>query len=337
MRAEKRPGPASGREFLVIRLSSFGDVVLTEPVTRAIKRHYPDSRVTFITNSDYAALPAMFSSVDEVMSYLREGDNETLDRLAEKTEFGLTLDLQNNVRSRRITRGLRTGKVLRHRRQRFLRFIRVHLPRLWRGDLKPVVRTYFDVLDPLGIPAGGLTPVIKPPASSVEEARRMIGRNLRIAVCPGGSSEHKRWSDARFDELVNTLLERGHLVLVIGSEQDRERVEAAAGGSAAKTYVGNDIALIAGLLSRCPVTVTNDSGLMHLAAAVGSKVAAIFGSTSPALGFGPTAPGSRLISLNLDCSPCSYHGNVACRLGTRRCFENIGAAMVADTVEDMLR
>jgi len=98
-----------------------------------------------------------------------------------------------------------------------------------------------------------------------------------------------------------------------------------------------DVSLIAGLLSICPVTVTNDSGLMHLAAAVGSKVAAIFGSTSPALGFAPTARGRRVISLDLDCSPCAYHGNVPCRLGTRECFEGIEAAMVADTVEGMLR
>jgi heptosyltransferase-2 len=128
-------------------------------------------------------------------------------------------------------------------------------------------------------------------------------------------------------------------VAVIGAEQDREQVEGAAlqrAGAGPAAYVGNDIGLIAGLLSLCPVTVTNDSGLMHLAAAVGSRVAAIFGPTSPALGFAPTAEGTRVISLGLDCSPCSYHGNVACRLGTRECFEDIDASSVADVVEEML-
>jgi len=330
----------SGREILIIRLSSFGDVILTEPVTRAIRQHYPGSRITFITNSDYSAIPALFSSVDEVIPYLREGSNHAVDEMVGRTDFGLTLDLQNNMRSRWITRRLQAGKVLRHRRQRFLRFVRVHLPRLWRGNLKPVVRTYFDVISSLGIRPADLTPLIAPPASSVEEARRILGQDSSIAVCPGGSSDHKRWSDERFADLVATLMERGHRVAIIGAEQDRGQVEAAAASidsPALKTYVGNDIRLIAGLLSICPVTVTNDSGLMHLAAAVGSKVAAIFGSTSPALGFAPTARGSRVVSLDLDCSPCAYHGNVPCRLGTRQCFEGIEAATVADTVEGMLR
>jgi len=328
-----------GCEILVIRLSSFGDVILTEPVTRALKQHYPGSRITFISNSDYSEIPAMFSSVDEVIPYMRHGDNRAVDRLSGRADFGITLDLQNNLRSRRLTRRLRAQGVLRHRRQRLLRFVRVHLPRLWRGDLKPVVRTYFDAIGPLGISSADISPRMTPPASSLEEARRMLGPGRLIAVCPGGSSEHKRWSDARFAELVTVLRERGHRVAVIGAEPDRKQVEAAAfspGGPGPETFVAGDIGLIAALLSICAVTVTNDSGLMHLAAAVGSRVAAIFGPTSPALGFAPTAAGSRVISLDLDCSPCSYHGNVPCRLGTRRCFEDIGAPMVADTVEEML-
>jgi heptosyltransferase-2 len=321
-----RPGPGNhGCGIAVIRLSSFGDVILTEPVTRRLRKEYPGARITFITNSDYSGIPAMFKSVDEVVPYMRRGDNREVDRLAGSVCFRIALDLQNNVRSRWITRRLRARKVLRHRRQRMLRFVRVHLPGLWRGNLKPVVRTYFDAVSPLGITSADPSPRMMPPASSVSEARRMLGPERWIAVCPGGSSEHKRWSDSRFAELVAALTERGHRVAVIGAEQDREQVETAAFSPE-----------MPGLLSVCKVTVTNDSGLMHLAAAVGSRVAAIFGPTSPALGFAPTAAGSRVISLDLDCSPCSYHGNVPCRLGTRRCFEEIGAPMVADTVEEML-
>jgi heptosyltransferase-2 len=314
-------------------------VVLAEPVTRSLKKRYPDAKITFITNWEYSEIPAMFPAVDEVVPYMRRGENTAIDRLAGNADFGLAVDLQNNVRSRWITRRLRSGKVLRHRRQRVLRFVRVHLPRLWRGNLKPVVQTYFDVIAPVGIGSADLSPRITPPPSALEKARSMLGPNRLIAVCPGGSSEHKRWSDRKFAGLVAALIDRGHRVAVIGAEQDRERVEAAAlspEGQGPKAYVGSDIGLIAGLLSICTVTVTNDSGLLHLAAAVGSRVAAIFGSTSPALGFAPTAAGSRVISLDLDCSPCSYHGNVPCRLGNRRCFEEIGVPMVADTVEAML-
>jgi len=335
------PEPAGASpDFLVIRLSSFGDVVLTEPVTRTLKEHYPGCRVTFVTNQDYAAIPSLFPSVDQVVPYFRQGSNQALDDLSGGTRFELVLDLQSNVRSRRITRRLRAGKILRHRRQRFLRFLRVHMPMLWKGNLKSAVETYFDVISPLGIEPIDLTPRMEGPLASVEEAEGLLSGGPFVAVCPGGSSDHKRWSAGRFAELVSILRSRDYPVVVIGSELDRAVVEAVvqAGDDAPlRTFVGNDIRLIAGLLSLCPVTVTNDSGLMHLAAAVGSRVGAVFGSTSPALGFAPTAGGCRVISLDLDCSPCSYHGTVPCRLGTRQCFEGISAAMVAGIVESMIQ
>jgi ADP-heptose:LPS heptosyltransferase len=97
-----------------------------------------------------------------------------------------------------------------------------------------------------------------------------------------------------------------------------------------------EILQVAALLACCRSALTNDSGLMHLANAVGTKVAAIFGPTSPRLGFSPTLPGSTIISNNVFCSPCSLHGEKPCRQKAKYCFENIESRRIADSIENTL-
>ncbi|HUK62744.1 MAG TPA: glycosyltransferase family 9 protein, partial [Dongiaceae bacterium] len=82
---------------------------------------------------------------------------------------------------------------------------------------------------------------------------------------------------------------------------------------------------MAALLSRCAAGVSNDSGLMHVAAARGVKLVAIFGSTSPVFGFAPAGPGHVVLCRNEPCQPCTVHGRAACPRGHFRCMRGIGA------------
>jgi ADP-heptose:LPS heptosyltransferase len=331
-------GPAPESHVVIIRLSSFGDVVLTEPVARTLRERHPAGTLWFVTNSPYSGIPEMFASVDKVIAYSRQGDNRELAEIGNEVVFDLVLDLQNNRRSHGITRMLRARRILRHRKQRFQRLLSVYIPWIWKGRLRHTVESYFDVVAPLGWEAGDLTPVVRPPERSIEQAANCLGEGSFVGICPGGSSEHKRWSSEHFVELISILRSRGQRIALIGSEEDRSPVESIlqmAGRDDARAYIGTDVGLIAGLLSLCPVTITNDSGLMHLAAAVGSRVIAIFGPTSPVLGFGPTAQGSVIVTRGLTCSPCSFHGNRPCRYGTRECLEAINPADIADIVTDL--
>jgi ADP-heptose:LPS heptosyltransferase len=330
--AGTRSRPAN---LAVVRLSSFGDIVLTEPVARAVKQQYPGARLCFFTGDEYAGIPSLFSSVDRVVPYRRGGDNPALDAVALGERFDAVVDLQNNLRSRRITRRLKPLRAVRFRRQRLRRFFLVHLPRIWRGQIMPTVEGYANAIAPLGIRVHDPVPAIAPPADRVGEARARLGLGPFVGICPGGSSDHKRWGEARFAGLVRILGQRGRRVVIVGSDGDRRVIQTvmdAIGKPEAYVYAGNDIAMIAAVLSLCSVTVSNDSGLMHLAAAVGSKVVAVFGPTSPLLGFAPSGTGSRVATLDLPCSPCSYHGNRPCKYEHRACLDDITAEYVADLV-----
>jgi heptosyltransferase-2 len=321
--------------LLVIRLSSFGDIVLAEPLTRALKHHWPDGQIWFVADRRFTAIPNMFGAVDKVVAYERAGDHHNLREELGGIEFDLAVDLQNSLRSRRITAGLRIERLARFRRQRLRRLLCVYAPWLWKGALKHTTEAYAETVARLGIDTADLLPSMRPPPGRLAQLREQFGRERLVGICPGGSSEHKRWPEARFAELVGLLASSGRGVVLMGAEGDRAVVEAVRDrldGVHADLFVGDDIDAIASILALCEVVVANDSGLMHLAGAVGAKVVALFGPTSALLGFAPKARRSVIVTRNLPCSPCSYHGNRACRLDRRACLDDIEAGEVAEAV-----
>jgi ADP-heptose:LPS heptosyltransferase len=330
--------PRGAPDILVVRLSSFGDIVLSEPVTRVLKQRYPASRVVFAAGRAYAGLPGLFDSVDRVWAHPPDLADRDPGKKPPARSFDLVVDLQANRRSRGLLRDIRAGRVLTYKRPRWGRFFTVYLPWLWKGPQPRTVETYFRTLRPLGIPYSGETPRLKPPESALAWARSDVGEGPFVGVCPGSSSSHKSWGEKRFVELVRMLAPR-RKVLLVGSEDDRPAVEAIlteTAGLDVGAYAGTDVGVIASYLALCKTTVTNDSGLMHLAGAVGSRPVAIFGPTSPLLGFAPAAEGAVVLTLGLACSPCSFHGNRACRLDRRYCMEGITPAYVASVVNGMM-
>jgi len=108
----------------------------------------------------------------------------------------------------------------------------------------------------------------------------------------------------------------------------------AAGANAA--WRTETIERAAALLGACTLAVTHDSGLMHLAAAMGRSVVAIFGSTSPVLGFAPSGEGHAVLCRELSCQPCTVHGRETCPRGHFRCMREITPAMVMEQVRARL-
>jgi len=330
-------GPAS---LAVLRLSSFGDVVLAEPVTRRLKQAYPDCRIYFATHDEYREIPALFACVDAVITYPRGPSGVTRGEGIPAEQLDAVIDLQNSARSRLVAAGLRAHRVLRYRRQYVRRFLAVYLPWIWRGDLRHTIDLYFDALRPLGVKHEGGFPTLCVPADAAAAVPDHLAAGGFIGVCPGAGSIHKMWGSERFGSLISLLERQGHRVLVAGSARDRNVVDSAAagheGGNVVK-YVAGSVTELAAALALCPVTVGNDSGLLHLAAGVGSSVVSVWGPTHPLLGFAPRAPGAAVVSRNLACSPCSYHGNRPCRYARMKCFEDIEPGEVASLVSRVVR
>ncbi len=186
-------------------------------------------------------------------------------------------------------------------------------------------------------------PEIPPPALVVrEEDVRAALQALELeppapgrllALCPGAEyGEAKRWPEASYGELARRHLAEGGQVWLFGSDKDRpvcDNIAAQAGEGCVNLAGRTSLAQAVDLLSLAHAVVSNDSGLMHVAAALERPLVAIYGSSDP----GFTPPLNRrheIVSLGLDCSPCFRR---ECPLGHLRCLKDIGV----DSVQDALR
>jgi heptosyltransferase-2 len=146
---------------------------------------------------------------------------------------------------------------------------------------------------------------------------REIGlEHARLAlVAPGALyGPAKRWPAERFVQLARQMAKQGFTVLVCGTQAERGLCEAIARDAEARSVAGRtDLSVQAGLCARASLAVTNDSGLAHLAAAVGTPTVAIFGSTSSAWS-APLGPRVRVVQRAPVCSPCFQR---TCRIGYR--------------------
>lgn len=147
-----------------------------------------------------------------------------------------------------------------------------------------------------------------------------------IALCPGAEyGPSKRWPAERFADLASRLASKGAAVVILGSARDAELGHSIARCSPALDLTGKtDLLDVVDILSATSAAVTNDSGLMHVAAALGVPVAGIYGSTTPAF-TPPLSARSLAVGHDLPCRPCFRR---ECPLGHRACLTNTSADRV---------
>lgn len=170
--------------------------------------------------------------------------------------------------------------------------------------------------------------------ADAEARRRLVARHGLasgapiIALCPGADyGSAKQWPWQRYRQLAERCADAGATVWALGGQQDVEACAAIADAAAAVNLAGRtSLPEALDLLSAAAAVVSNDSGLMHVAAAAGVPVAAIYGSTSPAF-TPPLSARAAVVERDLDCRPCFRR---ECPFGHRDCLRGISAEQVFD-------
>jgi heptosyltransferase-2 len=325
--------------ILVIRYSALGDVVLATSLLEPLRRAYPDARIEWVTSAPYAPLLQGLPEIAAVHVLGQDGE-ESPWALASRLrgQFDLALDLQNKVKSALIATAAAPQRAAFRRRT-----VGQSLLSLF-GQDPPLVRAhqtrlYAEAASHLGVGEPGRVKIALSDQAKALAADAL--RNLEapaVALAPGARWATKRWPAERFAAVADALAADGVRIVLAGGPGDRDAF--AAFRAAARCRVDADLSFLpldalAAAISRVQLLVACDSGPVHLATAVGTKVLALFGPTSVAR-WGPPPPG-RSIALGLRCSPCSNHGGEVCPERHHRCLGDLTPETVVAAVREMLR
>jgi heptosyltransferase-3 len=320
------------KNLLVVKLRYIGDVLLATPVFRALRDRFPEARLTAAVHRGTEEILKENPDIQEVLVVERGGIGEQLRFLGEirRRRFDCVIDLTDGDRSAILT-GL-SGAPVR------IGFNEEHR---WRGLLYTSVATVgpgvvhrlehdLEALRPLGIEPKP-RPLVLPVAPEhdsraarlLEEAGVSRDSGPLVMLQPGARYWFKAWPVRRFAELADRLTEAfGCTVLVGGNQQERDLAGQIRSQCRSKPLVLAGLATLsdyAAILKRCALFVGNDNGPMHMAAALGVPVVALFGPSNPDE-WGPRGGRVKILYKGLDCRRC-FHPT--CLRGEQSCMQQI--------------
>lgn len=326
---------------LVIRFSSLGDCILLCPLLSSLKASGAEE-VAVVTKRQYLEVFTATPGVDRVVALeggAGPGGLRQVVGACRGREY-VVVDAHNTLRSRLLTTALGGAdvRIRKYYRQRtgLIIFKR-------RSPIPSMASRYGDLAEELGYPRpDSIVGGIDTPPSARRRLDELLGQNGRdlIAVAAGSRWPMKQWGVGRYVELVRRIVAGGRAhVILVGDASDTDataRIRETVGDHVTDLAGRLGIMETAAAIERCRALVGNDSGLMHLAEAVGVPVVGLFGPTVEEFGYFPSLAMSKVVERALPCRPCSRNGSRPCPKGTQECMTEISVDAVDEALEDLL-
>ena len=334
------PHASTSPNILAVRFSSIGDILLTTPLFRAIRRTHPGARVTVLTKREFVPLLSHNPNVSHVIGLAPGGSLLRLAAELRGDEYTHLLDLHDNLRSRAL-RVLVPGRWRGYPKHRWARALLIHGKRNRYRDRRPVPERYFSAVRDLGVGPDRGPPEFFVGAEATDQVGDwLVSAGLEaepniVAMAPGAAHATKRWPLEHWRRLIGTAVKDGLAVVIVGGPGDAALAAALSDGAGAR--VANaagafGLQATGALLKRARALVSGDTGVMHMATGVGTPVVALFGPTVEAFGFFPYTRDATVLELPLPCRPCSSQGGPRCPLGHHRCLVEIEPAVVHEAL-----
>ena len=344
-------------KILIIRFSSLGDVLLTTPLIRLLRKKYQKAQIDFLVRKEYSQIVRYNPHLSKILEFDVKEGFEGLKKLKNeiwRNKYHVILDLQRNLRSSYLTFGRVINKfshtdIFKVKKNQIIRFLlvkwKVNLYKKMYSRIIPVWEKYVRTAQKLEIvPDEGQLELF--PSDDAQRQTDRFLNNLpagdwHLVIAPGAKHITKRWPTDYFTDLILQLYNSYKIkTLLIGGEQDNEVIEDILEG------IPRDIALstagkftlleTAVIIKKAKLVISNDSGLMHVATAFNRPLIAIFGSTVEEFGFFPNNPNAITIeNKGLYCRPCSHIGRTTCPEKHFKCMKEIKPKTILDLIEKM--
>lgn len=338
------------RRILIIKLRAIGDVILTTPVIDNLRAAYPEAEINLLTERPCYPIVKNHPHLNEVISlnrtYLQAlpwyqvlGENWAFLRMLRSKRYDIVFDLFGNPRSALLafaTRAaVRVGYSFRGRRYAYT----VVVPS--RADRVHEVLFHLDALKAVGIPIRStklsvdIDDISAFFASTFWERNRLEDKRV-VGINASGGWYTKRWPLKAFAQLGDRLAtDFGLRILLFWGPGERQDVQEIANLMQQPAVLApqSDLNQLSALLARLDLLISNDSGPMHLAAAVGTPVLGIYGPTRPELQ-GPWGNGHQVV--RKDDLPCIGCNGTTCKITTHACMQELSVDAVYDKAARML-
>jgi heptosyltransferase-2 len=325
-----------------------GDVLLTTPLIRMLNKRFPGATIDYIVKAQFAPLIHSNPHIGRVWMFSPERGFSEIWRHIRRTRsagYDAVVDLQSNIRSWLLRIFSGTRRKLRYRLGRGRRYLLVRFGIHRNESYSPIPLRYLETVSSWGIMDDGLGlefVVEKDAKQSVLShlAGAGMNDNVRfIVLAPGAMHWTKRWPAEHFAEVGDCFSRMQKRVVLVGGEMDREvcgRVERAMTSPVLNLAGRLSIQETAALLEASILLVTNDTGVMHMGAALGKPVVAVFGPTTHHLGFFPFRTSSIVVERPVHCRPCSFHGTERCPQNHFQCMKQIHSSDVIRAAKILL-
>lgn len=325
-------GTPHAPRILIIAPSWIGDTVAAQPLFMRLKQYQPQAQIDVLAPGYVAAVLRRMPEISGILEnpfghgQLQLAERWRLGRRLAKAGYDQVVLLPNSLKSALVPffAGIphRIGFVGEARQ--FL-LNRVH--RLDKSRLPLQVQRYAQLAEPPGadLPQPLPNPLLVSDPAIVARTLADLGLTVEpapVIFCPGAEyGPAKRWPSRHFAALARELAQRGYPVWLVGGKKDHDfAAEIASQAPACRNLCGvTSLDQAVDLIAAAAFVVTNDSGLMHVSAALNKPLIALFGSSSPGY-TPPLSDQAEVMSLKLDCSPCFKR---ECPLGHLRCLNDL--------------
>lgn len=305
--------PAEPKRILIVKPSAMGDIVHALPFLHLLRKRFPTAEISWMVVPAFASLLQGHHLLDHVLLFDRRrfanlwrnpsavGGLFRFARSLRQAQFDLVIDLQGLLRSGWITWQTRA------RTRIGFGYAREGAPAFYTHRVsthsheRHAIERYLDVAEQLGCGRGPVVFDFDVPEAARTRVRELVGDRPYAVICPTTNWPTKRWPTERFIQLVQPLEERFDLRSVIAGGPDV--ADMPFGDRAVNLGGKTDLKELVALIEGASLVIANDSGPMHIAAALDRPLVTIFGPTNP-VRTGPYGRPDAVLQLDLVCRPC---------------------------------
>lgn len=304
---------SSIRKILFINLAYIGDVILSTPLTRALKKTYPSAEISMLVIPSTVEVARGNPYVDHVIPYDKRGAHRSIKNVWK---------LVQNLRQQGYDMAITTNFSLRSPAMAWASGARwrvgfdaqhggiflTHVATAERKNIRHEIENQLSVLTPLGIMVKDTTMEFRLELRDVESVKSKIhsqsGKPI-LVMCPFGRHPAKSWTREGYSRVLEQLSPYAECYLIGGKSEERDLIELNADtGDLAHILAGTlTLGELAALLHEAKLLITVDTGPMHLGQAVGTPTVALFGPTDECV-WGPRGTSDLVIKSKVDCMPC---------------------------------